>query len=104
MEDSLLEAHKDISDVKSTNVVLNYCPLWSKSRQEINPTGNRLTKKIIWKNALEEEILDQEYEEVHDEYAEESLAINSAVEIGWFPNTNFDGVDTQLLFDDNFHL
>ena len=43
--------------------------------------------------------------EVQYEYEGEESISNPGIGIGWFPNTNFDGVDTQTLFDDNFfHL
>ena len=41
-------------------------------------------------------------EEVQNEDEEEAPASNPGVGIGWSPNTNFDGVDTQQLFDDHF--
>ena len=45
----------------------------------------------------------QEDEQVQDEDEEEAPAINLIVGIGWLPKTNFDGVDTETLFDDHFN-
>ena len=59
---------------------------------------------LIWgHDALEEEFLEQEYEEVQDEGQEEALVIKKGLGIGWFPNTDFDGLDNQSLFDYYFH-
>ena len=83
--------------MKSTAVVLKCDTLWSKRYHEIKPIDNRSTKHIYlsWKlNALEEDFVEQEYEEVQDEYKEEALLRNPGVGMGWLPNKNFDGVDT----------
>ena len=48
--------------------------------------------------------MEQEYEDVQDEYQGKEYTINPGVGIGWYQNTEFDGVDTRPLFDDNvFH-
>ena len=38
--------------------------------------------------------MEQEYKEVQYEDNEEALVRNPGVGMGWFPNTNFDVVDT----------
>ena len=48
--------------------------------------------------------MEQGYEEVKDENEEESPARKIWVGIGWYPNTNFYGVDTKLLFGNHFRL
>ena len=58
---------------------------------------------LSWeKNATDEEFSEQEDEEVQYEYEEEAPSKNTGIGIVWFPNTEFYGVDTHLLFDDNF--
>ena len=56
---------------------------------------------LSWeKNATDEEFSEQEDEEVKYEYEEEAPSRNTGIGIVWFQNTDFYGVDTQILFDD----
>ena len=70
MGNSGLKSHQYLSGAKSTAVVLKCDTMWSKMHQRINPIDRKLKIKIylIWgKNDLEEELVDYEFEEVHDE-------------------------------------
>ena len=56
--------------------------------------------RMSWR--MEKGFVEQQDEEVQDEDDKEESMRNTGVSIGWFPNINFDGVDTQPLFNDDF--
>ena len=100
MVSSSLESHQDLCDVKATVGVFKCDAIWSKMHQKINPIDSILIKlgaEFLWGDIFE------------------SVGWEGKRWIWWriinenpggrdrlLPKTNFDGVDTQPLFDDGY--
>ena len=75
MGNSGLEFHQSFSYMKANAVVLQCCPLWSKSHNKTNPIDRKLMKYIylsFYHNFPEGQFVYQEYEDMQDEDEEKN--------------------------------